>query len=61
MSHEKKHLPQAVILSKMRYVGFSREPVQDDSKDTRVSGIGAPASDYRLTRSRWWIDARKTQ
>lgn len=56
---DKIRLPKAVILSKTRYVGFNRQPVQDDKKNNVITGMPAPSSTYRLLNGRRWVDMEK--
>lgn len=58
---EKRRLPQPVILSRTRYIGFSREPVRDDRDDNLISGLPAPRSDYELRDGNRWLDMRKAK
>lgn len=55
---EKKRLPQPVILSRTRYIGFGRVPLRDDSESALISGLPEPRSDYRLWDGRRWVDMR---
>lgn len=59
MSHEKRPLTQPVLLTRTRYIGFSRTPVRDDSQHALISGLPTPSSDYRLLDGKRFIDAHK--
>jgi hypothetical protein len=59
VSHEKKHLSKGVILTKTRYVGFARQPVNDDTKTNLVNTLPAPKSTYRLLDGYRFIDAER--
>lgn len=59
MSHDKRRLAKATILSQTRYIGFARTPVRDDSEAVLITNLPEPRSDYDVRDGGRWIDLRK--